>query len=112
MNTLYVFLWLDSGVPPFLGGDQSRCSRCSVRIDREPTALVGRRAARAKVDLSSGDAPRFLVDDLSAQERGPGLFRLEDDALHYEEQVPAGLEDKARKAAKVCPQLAISLADD
>lgn len=42
----------------------------------------------------------------------PDLFQLEDDALHYEEQVPSYLEQKARKAAQVCPQLAISLADD
>ena len=42
----------------------------------------------------------------------PELFRLEDDALRFEEQVPVSLEDKARKAAKACPQLAISLVDD
>jgi ferredoxin len=41
----------------------------------------------------------------------PELFRIENDALIWNESVPAGLEHKARNAAKVCPQLAISVDD-
>ena len=39
----------------------------------------------------------------------PELFRIENDTVVYDENVPRELEEKARKAAKVCPQLAISI---
>lgn len=41
----------------------------------------------------------------------PQLFRIDGEKLVYEEIVPAPLEEKARKAAKVCPQLAITVTD-
>jgi len=42
----------------------------------------------------------------------PELFRIENDVLIYESVVPPALAQKARNAAKVCPQLAIKVIDD
>ena len=44
----------------------------------------------------------------------PELFRIDEDkdTVVYEESVPASLEDKARRATKACPQLAITVIDD
>jgi ferredoxin len=42
----------------------------------------------------------------------PELFRIEGENLVFEESVPAALREKARTAAKVCPQLAITVTDD
>jgi ferredoxin len=42
----------------------------------------------------------------------PELFRVDGESLVFEEIVPATLREKARTAAKVCPQLAITVTDD
>jgi ferredoxin len=42
----------------------------------------------------------------------PELFRIENDVLIYEQSVPQALAEKARTAAKVCPQLAIKVIED
>jgi ferredoxin len=42
----------------------------------------------------------------------PELFRVEGENLVFEESVPAILREKARMAAKVCPQLAITVTDE
>ena len=42
----------------------------------------------------------------------PELFRIEGENLIFEESVPENLREKARKAAKVCPQLAITITDE
>jgi ferredoxin len=42
----------------------------------------------------------------------PELFRIEGDILIVEPSVPAELREKAIKAAKVCPQLAIKLIEE
>lgn len=41
----------------------------------------------------------------------PELFRIDKQKLVYEERVPLPLEERARMAAKVCPQLAITVTD-
>ncbi len=41
----------------------------------------------------------------------PELFRIDGENLVHEESVPAPLEQKARNAAKVCPQQAITVTD-
>jgi ferredoxin len=42
----------------------------------------------------------------------PELFRVDGESLVFEESVPVTLREKARTAAKVCPQLAITVTDD
>ena len=42
----------------------------------------------------------------------PELFRIEGDTLIHETNVPEHLQQKARMAAKVCPQLAIKLIEE
>lgn len=42
----------------------------------------------------------------------PELFRIENDTLRFNAEVPDGLKQKAATAAKVCPQLAIKLLED
>jgi ferredoxin len=42
----------------------------------------------------------------------PELFRIEGDALVFETTVPDNLRQKAKMAAKVCPQLAIKLVEE
>lgn len=43
----------------------------------------------------------------------PELFRFDDAGeLEYEEDVPAGLEAKARAAAAICPARAIELTEE
>lgn len=43
----------------------------------------------------------------------PELFELDDDGFigFSEKKVPAGLEDKARRGARSCPERVISLSD-
>ena len=42
----------------------------------------------------------------------PELFRIENDILLFEASVPDHLKKKALAAAKVCPQLAITIKDN
>jgi ferredoxin len=42
----------------------------------------------------------------------PELFRIENDILLFEASVPDDLKTKALAAAKVCPQLAITIKDN
>ena len=42
----------------------------------------------------------------------PELFRIENDVLLFKASVPEELKKKALAAAKVCPQLAITIKDN
>jgi ferredoxin len=39
----------------------------------------------------------------------PEVFKLTDDTLEYEADIPADLREKVEKAVRACPQLAIKI---
>ncbi len=41
----------------------------------------------------------------------PEIFKLTDDSLEYESNVPPELEEKVEKAIRACPQLAIKVVE-